>query len=571
MKLPRAHSSLLVCLLLATSCGPIAFAQARHVSCTVLDASQPAPNPAVRLYWVGDSKAAAPKFAELLGEKPNDPELTEGSVRANIELGNVPLAAQLAQSALAAHPDSAAANTAQGEVLFRQGKIPEADKLFAHATQLDPCYAPARLGIARVAYASSMYASAVKAITTAHALNQRDPDIRSLWISTLRGQERIDELTKLRATLDADSPVAQPVTHQIAYYKAALDPANQHPCTLVSSVDSTTIPMQPILWDMTHVEFYGLDTLINGQAARLTLDSGASGLVIGRAFATHAGLKMVEDTQIGGFGDHGAQKSHVAYADDIKIGNLEFHDCRVDVTDRREVVGLSGLVGTDVFRRYLVSVNYPDHLLTLGPLPARPGAHAESTGLDTSGEESEEARDNSSSGTTDAVATGPQDRYIAPEMKDFTPIYRFGHILLIPALVKDIPSGLMVLDTGDGSMMLSYEAARRVTHTRLDTQDTLGGLSGKIEKLSTGGEVTYRFGHGSVKVADVLVVDHSKMSNDIGTEISGFIGYPALHALVFQIDYRDGLVNFIYDPKKDPNRKSPGTECSYCNPGYSQR
>jgi hypothetical protein len=44
-----------------------------------------------------------------------------------------------------------------------------------------------------------------------------------------------------------------------------------------------------------------------------------------------------------------------------------------------------------------------------------------------------------------------------------------------------------------------------------------------------------------------------------------------MSSLVFQIDYRDGLVNFIYDPKKDAFRKpAPGTECSYCNSGYTK-
>jgi tetratricopeptide (TPR) repeat protein len=559
------HASPLLWTAFATA---TAFAQARHVSCVPVDASTPAPNPAIRLQWLGDTKAAASKFAELLAQQPNDPDLTEGSVRVNIALNNVPLAAQLAQSALAAHPDSAPANTAQGEVLFRQGKISDSDKLFARATQLDPCYAVARMEQARVAHAASMYATAIKAITVAHALNQRDPDIRMMWISTLPVADRIAELKKLKQALPGDSEAAQSMAARIDGDEERLQQAGQHRCELVSPVDSTRLPMVPIMWDPVHIETWGLDTEINGKSARLILDSGASGLVIGRAFADHAGLKVAEHELIGGFGDHGPSKAYSAYADDIKIGGLEFRDCRVDVTDRREVIGTAGLVGTDVFRHYLVSVDFPDHEVRLDQLPPRPGAQAagEARNLDTDAEASSTAT--TSTGT---AATGPQDRYIAPEMKEFTPIYRFGHILLIPALVNKKAEGLMELDSGDESMSLSYELASKVTHSRLDTIDDFHGLSGKVEKLSEGGDVNFSFGRAAVKVNDVSVMDHSRMSADIGTEISGFIGAPALHSLVFQIDYRDGLVNFLYDKKKDPNRApAPGTECNYCNPGYTK-
>jgi len=535
------------------------YLQAQHVSCNAITSDMPAPNPATALYWSGHSKEAAARFAELLAEKPGDPELTEGAVRANIELGDVATAQTQAQAAIAAHPESAAAVTAQAELLFRGGRISDADLAFAKATHLDPCYAPARLGIARIAHASSMYAAAQKQLTTAHALNQRDPEIWLGWASTLPAAQRSEELKKLAATLGNTSNLAQQVARSLAF---ADRQGEGHHCELVSSLDETTIPLSPIMWDATHIDTWGLDTEINGKVARLVLDSGASGLVIGYAFAEHAGIKLEEATLMGGFGDHGPQKSHLGYAEKIKIGKLEFHDCQVEISGRREVVGTSGLIGADVFRRYLVSINYPDHKLQLSQLPARPGAaaHAEGDNLDTSGEQAQTAG-----------AAAAMDRYIAPEMKNFTEAYRFGHLLMVPALVNDIPEGLMVLDTGDGAISLSYEAAKKVTHARIDNVDEFHGMSGRVEKLSAGGDVVFKFGHARAPVADIMVMDHSRMSENIGTEISGFIGAPAMSSLVFQIDYRDGLVNFIYDPKKDAFRKpAPGTECSYCNSGYTK-
>jgi hypothetical protein len=39
-------------------------------------------------------------------------------------------------------------------------------------------------------------------------------------------------------------------------------------------------------------------------------------------------------------------------------------------------------------------------------------------------------------------------------------------------------------------------------------------------------------------------------SKDAGLDISGLIGNTTLQGLTMRIDYRDGLVKLIYDPKK---------------------
>jgi hypothetical protein len=35
-----------------------------------------------------------------------------------------------------------------------------------------------------------------------------------------------------------------------------------------------------------------------------------------------------------------------------------------------------------------------------------------------------------------------------------------------------------------------------------------------------------------------------------GTEVSGFLGFATLKVLEVKLDYRDGLVDFEYDPKR---------------------
>jgi len=50
----------------------------------------------------------------------------------------------------------------------------------------------------------------------------------------------------------------------------------------------------------------------------------------------------------------------------------------------------------------------------------------------------------------------------------------------------------------------------------------------------------------------MVAFDLSGMSDRTGTEISGILGFSMLVLLEMKIDYRDGLVDFIYDPKKVP-------------------
>src|SRR5260370_18200169 len=76
--------------------------------------------------------------------------------------------------------------------------------------------------------------------------------------------------------------------------------------------------------------------------------------------------------ETGGIGSAGRKAAYTAFADDIKIGSLEFRDCQVDVIDQRNVIDSDGLIGMDVFSRFLITLDYPMRKLLLAPLPRRP-------------------------------------------------------------------------------------------------------------------------------------------------------------------------------------------------------
>jgi hypothetical protein len=74
------------------------------------------------------------------------------------------------------------------------------------------------------------------------------------------------------------------------------------------------------------------------------------------------------------------------------------------------------------------------------------------------------------------------------------------------------------------------------------------GLSGSVAKVYSADKAVLQFGHLQQEDQDVTTFDLSHLSDNVGTEISGVLGFTTLHFLEIRIDYRDGIVDFIYKP-----------------------
>lgn len=77
------------------------------------------------------------------------------------------------------------------------------------------------------------------------------------------------------------------------------------------------------------------------------------------------------------------------------------------------------------------------------------------------------------------------------------------------------------------------------------------GLNGEVKEVYSA-KATLRFGHLQQPNLDIVTFDLSTVSRHTGTEISGFLGFAMLRLLEMKLDYRDGLVDFEYDPKRMP-------------------
>lgn len=506
------------------------------------------------LYRKGDFDAAIGKYQQILDDHSQSSDAYAGLIRTYLKKKDVQQASDTTTEALKTN-DSAPVRVALGEVYFRQGKIHEAEEEWIKLVNAGHQDSRAYMGLARVRWAVSMYKSAWAMIERAHALDPSDPEIRRLWVGKLSRAERIKFLEDyLAGDNNDDEKTRTAMRHYLEYLKArAKDPHGT--CHLVSKTKTTETPLVSLLQDARHLRGYGLKVEVNGRKTSLLLDTGASGILINRSLAEKAGVTRLSDVDIWGIGDKGEKDGYRGLADSLKIGELEFQNCPVEVLEKRSVIGEDGLIGSDVFSSFLVDIDFPNQKLQLKELPKRPEESAPPINLKTDDDDPETDEQSAQKTSTPAkdqkpTPSGPQDRYIAPEMQSYTRVLRFGHFLLVPTSIGNVPGKLFLLDTGAFNNHITPAAAREVTKVHEDTDTIVKGLSGSVKNVYRADKAVLIFGHLRQENQDLVSFDMTRLSDDIGTEISGTLGFAMLRMLEIKIDYRDGLVDFEYDAKR---------------------
>jgi len=508
----------------------------------------------------GDFDGATKKYRQVLEENPKSPDAYAGLTLCYLKQQNVAQAFETVTKALQ-FADSPPVRVALGEVYFRQGKIPEAEKEWVDVLKAGNPAARAYLGLARVRWAIEMNKTGKLLIDKAHELDPGDPDIQLLWIRTLSRSERIKKYEAYLAdATNSNSDERADLERYLAHLK---EQQNRHdpPCRLVSKVKSTETPLVRLMIDPTHLRGYGLSVALNGVGTKIMLDTGASGIVVKRQTAEKAGITKIAETKLGGIGDKGARDAFVGTAQSIRIGDLEFQNCPVRVLESRSVAGEDGLIGSDLFEDFLVEIDFPNEKLKLGELPKRPGQSDQQLALKNDEGDAEpddqpqsDKADQTEHPSKDPKPSAPsstlQDRYISPEMQSFTRVYRFGHDLLVPTRVGDVPGKLFLLDTGSLTNFISPAAAREVTKVHGDSDTTVKGISGSVKNIYSANKAVLQFGRLRQENQDMTSFDMTRISDDDGTEVSGFFGFVMLRFLDIKSDYRDGLVDFAYDAQR---------------------
>jgi len=502
------------------------------------------------LYDSGKLEEAAQKYEALLSNKPDMAHARAGLMRVRLQQQRIEAAYELGKTGLALPGFTAELLTAMGDVEFRRGEMGEAEGHYQHAKKMDRTEVSAYLGLLRLYRSYSLRRKAYDQLKAAHDISPDDAEVQREWFLMLPRNQRLRAIEDYLSLPHPKGDVnTLRMVHSAEHVKAALSkPA--HACKLVNKVEKAQTPLLPLMSDLNHERGFGLQVKLNDHTSKLMLDTGASGITVGRHTAERAGLERIAETKFGGIGDKGAQSGYSAVARRIRIGELEFEDCTVDVSDRASIDGDDGLIGTDVFDSYLIDIDGPALKLKLSPLPRRPDGRTAATALRTEVADAEGDDESGAQGSKKVEMKLPEDRYIAPEMATWTKVFRFGHQLLIPTRVNDSQSMLFVIDTGSNSNMISTTAAHRVTKISRDNDITVKGLNGTVKNVYSAYKVKLHFSHFAQENQDVVSLDLSNLSKNEGTEVSGLLGFELLKLLEMKIDYRDGLVDFSYDPKR---------------------
>jgi hypothetical protein len=537
---------------------------AQTPSASTGSATAPTPGPALaeadRLFASGKIAEAAAKYQAIVNTDPSAVSAQVGLIRSDMMMQKLDEAQAAADAALAVEPNSWLLLLTLGDLQYAQGRIPEAERSYVKVRNLKPGDAAPYLALARVYRAYSLNRRAYDNLKRAHEVALNEVAVQLLWFEALPHQDRIPAVEAQLANPNISQQVAGQLQQYLAFLKKNAA-APQYPCRLVSNVTETNTKLYPIARSGTALGAAGMAVKINNQETHLALDTGSSGILLGRATAEKLGLQRLAYQPIAGVGDSGAQGGYTAAVDRIRIGDLEFQNCVVRVTEASvPVAGEDGLIGSDVFSSYLIDIDIPGAKLRLSPLPKRPDETAAPTALKTIAQDSQEfeaGEENPAQKTGAAAlprASLPKDAYVAPEMANWTKAYRFRSQLLIPTKVDEIGPLLFLIDTGSFSNILSTRAARQITQIRSDPNMTVKGMGGTVSKIYRADKATLQFGRYEQENQDVVTFDLSQVCKQTGTEVSGILGFNMLRILQTRIDYRDGLVDFAYDPKHLPKQ-----------------
>jgi tetratricopeptide (TPR) repeat protein len=486
---------------------------------------------AEKFYRAGELDKAERAYNSLISSGSQSVLAYAGLADVYLKQKRVSDAFDAAMRAFTSAPTYPASRVALAEVYFRQGKITEAEREFVGLINSGTGTARAYLGEARISRALSFYKQSKILIDKARELDPADPDIEEFWSSTLASSGHIKVLHVSASGQAAGDDKDQREPDERLKRAATEEERSAHSCRLASSVSSMQTDLKMLLYDPKHLRGYGLDVKLNGTGATLLLDTGSGGITVDRKFAEKAGVAKIAETKMRGVGDGGEVGGYVGHVDSVKIGNIEFRDCYVSVIERKTSLDESGLIGADVFSHFLVDIDFPDGKLKLSELPRRPDDLATGT-------------------SSEAPPIELHDRYIAPEMKSYSSVFRFSHMLLVPTMVGKSKPKLFLLDTGAFNNQMSPIAAREVTKVSGDSDTTVKGLSGKVNDVFRGNDVTLSFGHLRQENQDIVAFDMTSISDSAGTEVSGMLGFAMLRLLDVKIDYRDGLVDLTYDAKR---------------------
>jgi tetratricopeptide (TPR) repeat protein len=412
--------------------------------------------------------------------------------------------------------DSAFAQVARGDIDFRLAHFAQAAKAYASAVSIDPRNARGWFGAGRTLECESFFKSALDPLRKAFALDPDDPDIVRAYAHTLADHRQ--EAALLDRYRDDIGPYdAERATETAAEIALLRRLGDRKTYVLKSPYAKAEVPLEMLRPDPRTVRGWALKVSLDGAKPRkFLLDTGASGITLNRKLAEKLRLPRIHDLELKGVGDHAPTAGFVSMVDEARVGDVVFANCPVTVSDRNSVGGEDGIIGADAFEDFLITLDPARKRMILDPLPGRA-----------------------------QPPSGFEDRLPMPPESRFTTFARIGHLLLVSTRAAGQAPAMFLIDTGSMSTVVNTPLARALTS--VDQVDAnVNGLSGRVDHVYLASDVMLRFAGLRYPAERVVSFNLERMNDDIGTEVSGILGFELLSRLTTIIDYPDGVVKFIY-------------------------
>jgi len=451
----------------------------------------------------GDFRGAASAFQKNIDAHPS-PEAYAGLVQSLLKLDDVKPADESSRKGLDGFPQSALSHAARGDVYFRRGLMPEAENEYKVALKIDGQCVRAWLGQGKLDAVLAREQQARESVNRAHELDPDDGDAFYEWAVRQSYPANVAALQKHLAEFRSDPEIEG---HERDFAELLKALAGRKVWVLSPDVARSELKLETLTFGANFTpRGLGLRVRFNDRAtATLLLDTGASGVTITRKFAEKIGAQKLSDLGISGVGKSGTTHGYQAWVDKISIADLEFHDCYVHVVPAA-IAETDGIIGADVFAKFLVTLDFAGHRVRLEPLPAA---------------------------AADATASSPA--------ASWAQAYSFGHFLLVPADVNGKVSGLFALDSGANINSVSPELGQRIPEMRTRNTPVMGA-SGTVTSAQSA-DINLRLA-GVRRDVRIITVDLGSVSKNLGTEVSGQIGFNTLDRMKITINYREGLVDF---------------------------
>jgi predicted aspartyl protease len=402
-----------------------------------------------------------------------------------------------------------------GEIALRRGRVDDAERQFRDVLAENPRIARAWFRLGQASEYTFNRKTAEDCFRRAHELAPTAAPTILRWAMTLDGDNEANALqTYLNVAGREDPRIVQQARARLEVRRALGD---RKPFGLASNYARSQIRLEPVTQG-GELHAYRIAVSVGGDAARLLLDTGASGIVVNPSLAARWRVRRLATTTVGGLGDQGDSRGWVGLVDRVRVGTVEFRDAVVTVSESALVGAEQGLMGTDIFESFVVTLDLPNGAMRLEPF----------------------------AGASD---DRPTDRGFQAD-PGFERVYRIGHMLMLPTSVSGSEPVMFVIDTGASQALIARDFAAELARMRSAAGMPLRGLSGRINEVDAADDLRFAFGGYSMRCLDTLSVNLKRHDDDIGMDVEGFLGFPLLRYFTITLDYRNGLAKFECPPTR---------------------